>query len=200
MTRIWHRAPTWAPVLVLAALAAVVAWWVWPDGEDAPPSSGQGAAPVDIASSGPAFTTVDELAAASDLVVVATVARVDDGRVLTDPTDPDTGIRTSLLRLDVEDTLAGTAPATVVVEHEAALLDGTPITVDGVAPPRSGQRSVLFLVASGDPGVPYHAVVGPQGRYDLRGDDLVAVVADPLAEEVASLSLAGLAGRLAAGS
>jgi hypothetical protein len=80
----------------------------------------------------------------------------------------------------------------LVVEHEAALLDGTPITVDGVPAPRAGERAVYFLVVGGTEALPFHAVVGPQGRYPLAGSALDTLADDPLAAEIAGLSVGGL--------
>ena len=63
-------------------------------GDDAPD-------PVELKSDAPTFTSLDELVAASDVVVVATVADVSEGRTLTAPDDPDAGFRTRLVELDV---------------------------------------------------------------------------------------------------
>ena len=119
-----------------------------------------------------AFDSLDELVAASDLVVVGTVAGVADGRVLTAPDRPDAGFRTRLVELDVERTLAGEPPTPLVVEEPAELLDGTPVVVDGMAPLDVGDRAVWFLVAGGSDEQPYHAVVNGQGRYEIIGATL----------------------------
>jgi hypothetical protein len=119
---------------------------------------------VRLESDAPTFTTPDELVAASDLVVEATVTNVADGRTVTAADDPTTGIRTRLYELTVNRTLFGEAPSPLVVEEPAALLDGTQVVVDGMEPLRQGDRAVWYLVAGKGPAQPYYAVVNAQGR------------------------------------
>jgi hypothetical protein len=155
-------------------------------------------APVDVEASGPRFTSLDDLAEASDLVVVGTIAAAGEGRVITDPADPEAGIRTVLLDVDVEQVITGRPPDRLVIEHEAALLDGTPITVGGVGPPPPGERGLYFLVAGGSDALPYHAFVGTQGRYSLADRGLAPVDGeDPVAVSIARMGLDGLARALA---
>jgi hypothetical protein len=146
---------------------------------------------VDLAASGPRYTTVEELAGASDLIVLGRIERVDAGRVFTDRADTEAGIRTQLAELAVEQVLKGPPARSVVLEEEAALLDGTPITVDGTTPSAAGQRGVYFLIA--DPaGTAYYALIGPQGRYLIEGDSLVTSAHDELSTSLAAQGLSGL--------
>lgn len=119
--------------------------------------------PVELASDGGGLAGADELAAAADLVVVATVASTADGRSITDPSDPATGIRTRLATLVVDEVLAGEAPTPLVVEEEAALLDGTPVRVDGRAPAEVGDTGTWYLLAGEGEAFPYHALVSAEG-------------------------------------
>ena len=171
------------PFLLPFLIAGVVVYLRWPD----PPSK-----PVDVAASGPQLTTVDELIAESKLIVIARVERVATGRVFTDPADPAAGIRTQLADLAVERVLKGELTDAVVLEEEAELLDGRPITVNGTAPSRSGERGVYFLIAGDDDEAPYHALIGPQGRYLIDGNALRTTARDPLSTDLASRGLEAL--------
>lgn len=158
----WIRVLVAVPVLV----SVVVLWARWPD----PPP-----APVDVTSSAPVFTDLADLLDAADVVVVATVESVANGRVVTDAADTRSGIRTAVHDVVVERVVAGSGARTgsvgvrIRVEHEVALLDGTPITVDGVPAPVVGERSLYLLVAGTSPDFPHHVVVGPQGRFPING-------------------------------
>jgi hypothetical protein len=127
-------------------------------------SGGGGREPVRLQSDAPTFATVDELVAASDLVVVATVTDVSVGRTMTAAGDPEAGIRTRLYELTVTRTLHGDAPRPLVVEEPAELLDRTPVIVDGMEPLHEGEQAVWYLVAGDGPSQPYYAVVNAQGR------------------------------------
>lgn len=122
-----------------------------------------GAEPVELTSDATNLAGADELAAAADLVVVATVASTAEGRTITDPSDPATGIRTRLATLVVDEVLAGEAPTPLVVEEEAALLDGTAIRVDGRSPAEVGDTGTWYLLAGEGEAFPYHALVGAEG-------------------------------------
>jgi hypothetical protein len=120
--------------------------------------------PRQLNSDAPRYTTLDELVAASDLVVEATVAHVAAGRTVTAADDPGAGIRTRLYELTVTRILHGDAARLLVVEEPAELLDDTPVIVDGMEPLREGERAVWYLVAGEGSSQPYYAVVNAQGR------------------------------------
>jgi hypothetical protein len=148
---------------------------------------------IELTSSAPDLGTVEELIAASDLVVAATVAEVADGRQITAPADPQAAVVTRLLVLDVSDVFAGAADGDVIVEEPATLGDGTPVVVDGMPPLDVGDEAVWFLVAGDDEAMPYFAVVNRQGRYTVAGDSLHPASDDPLSSELAALGLKRLA-------
>ncbi len=152
----------------------------WPSGDDAPD-------PVELDSDSPTFTSLDELVEASDLVVVATVADVSDGRTVTAPDDPDAGFRTRLVELAVSRALVGEPPTPLVVEEPAELLDGTPVVVDGLEPLDEGDQAVWFLVAGARRG----AAV-PRRRQRSGPRRRGAVADDPLSQELAALGLDGV--------
>lgn len=133
---------------------------------------------VDLPVSTPLFTTLAELVSAADVIVVGRVDDVGAGRVFTNPTDPATGLISQLAQLDVQQALKGNVGGRVVVESEATLLDGTPITVGGSPPPALGERAVFFLVRGATEEFPHLAVIGPQGRLlvgvDSHGADFIA--------------------------
>jgi hypothetical protein len=152
------------------------------------------AEPVAVSSDAPRLATLDELVAASDVVVQGRVAETRQGRSFGEP-----GGRTivsRLVTLRVDAVLAGAAPAAgaVLVEEEGWLDDGSPLVVDGLRPTEEGDSGIWFLAAGGDPDVPAYVVVGPQGRYLAEGERLAgAAGGDPLVSELASLGPDGLA-------
>jgi hypothetical protein len=174
-------------VPVIAGVVAVVVAVRSDDGEQTA---------IDIDSSAADHTTLDDLVAASDLVVVATVADVTDGRQISAPADPDAAILTRLLVLDVSDVLAGAASSDVLVEEPATLADGTPVVVDGVEPIDVGDEAMWFLVGGDAETMPYFAVVNRQGRYTVIGDTLEPASDDPLSRSLAGLGLDELSDRV----
>jgi hypothetical protein len=140
--------------LVAACVIAVVSLAADSDDRD----------PVELTSDAPRYASLDELVAASDLVVEATVAHVAAGRTMTAADDPGAGVRTRLYELTVTRILHGDAPRLLVVEEPAELLDGTPVIVDGMEPLRESAQAVWYLVAGEGPSQPYYAVVNAQGR------------------------------------
>ena len=127
-------------LLVPIVVSGVVAIVGLASGADAPEL-------VELDSDAPTYTSLDELVRASDLIVVATVADVADGRTVTAPDDPAAGIRTRLVELDVSRALVGEPPTPLVVEEPAELLDGRPVVVDGMEPLDESEQAVWFLVA-----------------------------------------------------
>ena len=152
-----HRRWFWLVVPLAVSVAVMGLRWSAAGPEDEP-------SPIDITSTAPSFTSVDELAAASHLVVVATVIVAEPGRVITDPTDPTVGVQTTLYQLAVEEVLIGSVPGLLVLEHETSLLDGTMITVDGAPPPEAGERGLYFLITEPEAEFPHHAIINHQGR------------------------------------
>ena len=80
---------------------------------------------------------------------MGTITGIEDGRTITAPGDPDAGIHTRLVRVQVTDVLVGEATHDVVVEEAAAYADGTPIVLDGMSRLAEGDEAIWFLVAGG---------------------------------------------------
>lgn len=167
--------------------------------------------PTKISSDAPRFTTLGELVAATDLVVVGHAVNTDRGRTFGDPGS--TVMESRLITLEIDDVVrAGTGPtldvtagAAAVVEEPGWLQDGTPLIVDGVAPTEPGDAVLWFLDAVPSPALdaadasPAYVLVGPQGHYRIDGDRLVpAAGEDPLSERLAGLGPDGLAAAVAA--
>lgn len=68
-------------------------------------------------------------------------------------------------------------PDVVVVEQEASLLDGSPITVNGVAPLEVGDRAILVLVRGDSEQFPYTTPLNEQAVFLVVDEQVVA--ADP---------------------
>lgn len=144
------------PVVPVLLVAGYLGWTVLDDGDDEPD-----AAVVDVHSSGPEYASAEALATASDRVVEGEVVAVEPGRAITDPADPDVGFVTQLVTVAVSHVVKGPPSSTVVVEQEATLLDGTPITVDGVQPLEVGDRGLFNLVDGDGEQFPYTALTTP---------------------------------------
>lgn len=145
-----HRI-TWSaallPILLVAVVSVFAVLTIRSDDAGVSGSdSGDAGVAVDIAATGPRFESLDELVEAADLVVEGRIVSVDVGRTITDPADPAAGFSTALFQLDVTNSLRGPAFDTVIVEQEAALLDGTPITVNGLTANMVGDTGFWFLV------------------------------------------------------
>jgi hypothetical protein len=160
------------------------------------------------------FTTLAGLAASSDLAIAGRVVAVERGRTFGAVDDAgrasDRAVQSQVVAIEVEDGVAqDDAPATpesgtvVLVEEEAALVDGTPIIVDGARPARVGDAGIWFLAASTDPEFPGFTTVNSQGRYLLTGDRTPdaplrgalhgADRSDALVRDLEALGFAGLA-------
>lgn len=169
-----------APMLVAIGLVALRS--PGSTGDTGPSSGGDGiaaagtdaVAPIDVMASAPTFTNQEELLGAGDLVVVATVISREPGRRISDPQDPTAGIQTTLFELAVEEVIVGVdGIESVVVEHETALLDGTPITIDGIGSPRLGERGLFVLVAGSQPTFPHHALAAPDSWASIGARGLL---------------------------
>lgn len=149
---------------------------------------------VEVAVTDPPAADLAGLLDRADLVVVGHVVEVTDGRVLSDPVDPSSAVRTQLAQLEVDEVTVGAAADRLVLEEVAALADGTPATVEGVRPSQVGDAGLYFLVRDTEEG--RVALVGPQGRYLLDPDDPDRLVPplrdDPLATRLAALGPRGL--------
>jgi hypothetical protein len=148
--------------------------------------------PVPVTSTAPRFDRLEELVAASDVIVMAEAVSARAGRLITDTDRPDAGVRTRLVELRPVRTLVGNPGASIVLEEPAALLDGSPLELDGVRPVEIGGRGIFFLVAGGSEAAPHHTLVGPQGRFLVDGDRLVPAVDDPLTARLAAQGGAAL--------
>jgi hypothetical protein len=135
----------------------------------ATPTSAPATAPEPLAvaaTGGPHFSTLAELVAGSDLIVTGRVEATARGRLVGDPNEG--GVLSRLVTVRIDDVLKGAAGerlATVVVEEEGWLADGTPIAVNGLAPSAEKDTGVWFLdrIDAGDG--PTYVVVNEQGRY-----------------------------------
>lgn len=148
---------------------------------------------VEVESDAPRFTTLDEMAAASDAVVRAEVVASERGRWFGDGAEG-TRIQSRLVTLRVTDVVAGVAPptATVLVEEEGWLEDGAPLVVDGAAPSRVGDEGVWFVLDGADRDVGAYVVVNAQGRYLVAGDGRTlsgAAGNDPLVSRLEAMTV-----------
>jgi hypothetical protein len=157
-----RRALASVPLVLVVGVALFAGWMLVDAGDDPVP-------PVAVAADGPRFDTVEEMAAASDVVVRGDVVAVEEGRAITDPERPDVGIVTRLLEIRVAATLRGPRHDTIVVEQEAALLDGTPIVVNGLPPVSVGTEAVWFLLEGDGGEFPYAALINEQGLIPFDG-------------------------------
>jgi hypothetical protein len=115
------------------------------------------------------FATLDELVAASDAIVVATVVAVDEGRLVGEPEEGAVISRVASLRVDTA--LIGDVADIVVIEEEGWLPDGTPLIVNDVTPTAVGDEGVWFLDSIDDSELPGYLVINSQGRYLLDPAD-----------------------------
>ncbi len=180
-----QRALTVLPIVLVLVIAAFAVVSLRDDEATAPATAPSTAGAVDIAATGLRFDSLEELLEASDLVVEGRIIAVDVGRAITDPSDPTAGFTTALFQLDVTSSFRGGAGASLIVEQEAALLDGTPITVNGLTPNDVGDTGFWFLVRGPDDAFPYVALVNEQAR--ILVDDTGRISdADPALGEFSS--------------
>jgi len=102
------------------------------------------------------YTDAASMAAASDVVVVGEVLRIDEGDVLGPPSgspEPQGGgaLQLGLIRVRVDRTIKGSVDVDSVItfEREVWLSEGGkpvgPIALDGALPPSPGETHMLFL-------------------------------------------------------
>ena len=184
-----------APVVALAVAGILAVVLVAGGGAEEPPAAETTTTatpePVRIESDSPTYATLDELLAATDLVVRARVTSTERGRVFGEPGE-ETALESRLVALEVTETLRGAAPpAEILVEEEGWLLDGSPLIVDGLVPSATGDDAIWFLVdPSEDPQEPTPFVTtNAQGRYLVVDGALVgADDPDPLVAELTALT------------
>lgn len=148
------------PLLLVAAVAGFAIWSVSSEGDD---PRDRVIEPLDISASGPRFDTVEARHRAADVVVEGRIVGADVGRVFTDPATPDAGFTTRLFRLDVTQVVKGEPGGFLIVEQESALLDGTPITIDGAPRLVVGDTGTFSLVHGTTDELPYLALVDEHG-------------------------------------
>lgn len=214
MTRPRARATWIVPVVLVAVAAIVTAVVVSTRGDDDGGSGGSGrggaggattsTTALAVESDSPTHATLDELVAASDVVLRGTVVAAERGRWFGSGEAGAPRIESRLITVQVDAVLAGSAPAddAVLVEEEGWLEDGTPIIVDGTPAVEVGDEAVWFLLDGGDPDLGAYVVVNGQGRY-LVGDDGTltgATGGDPVVREVVALDLDALAAAIGDGS
>ena len=201
-----------AAVLLIGALFFVIGGGLPSNGDDDESGSTE---PVAVTSdTRHRFATLAELAASADLAVAGRVVAIEPGRTFgavdASGRASDRAVQSQVVTIEVEDVVAradAVAPpqpgTLVLVEEEAGLVDGTPITIDGARPVRVGDAGIWFLNASTDPEFPGFTVVNSQGRYlltgvrgtdtPLRGPLRGADRSDELVRELEALGFAGLA-------
>lgn len=166
--------------------------------EQAEPTTTQ-ATPVEVTSDAPTYATLEELIAASDLVVRGTVSDVQEGRWFGDGSSG-SRIRSRMVTLDVESTLVGdpSGAGSLLVEEEGWTEDGHPLVVDGAAPTAEGDEGIWFLVDPGDQTTGALIVVNAQGRYLVGPTDRLEGAAgdDPLVTALSSETIDELAARI----
>jgi hypothetical protein len=184
-----------APVAALAVAGVLAVVLVAGGGSDDPPEAATTTSttpePVRIESDSPTYATLEELLAATDLVVRARVTSTEPGRTFGEPGE-ETALESRLVALEVTETLRGAEPpAEILVEEEGWLLDGSPLIVDGLVPSATGDDAIWFLVdPSEDPQEPTPFVTtNAQGRYLVDGDALVgADGTDPLVSRIEAMT------------
>jgi hypothetical protein len=179
------------PVAVLAVGAVALVTVALRDRPPAPPPAPD---PVEVdAQSAYEFATLDEMVAASDLVVRARVVATERGDLLgADGNDPGgAGVVVREVTLEVDEvwwTAPGTPSSSAVhagdqllVAEEGWLATGEPLIVDGLEPSSVGDDGVWFLqpLPDGtDEGGPRYLVINAQGRYLVDNDGLTGAAGD----------------------
>jgi len=188
-----------ALLVVVAVIGAVV---LTRDPVEAPPAPTTTTAPapdpVAVDSDAPAFASLDELVAASDLIVRGRVTDTERGRWFGDGSER-ARIQSRLVTLEVEDVLRGDAPAggSLLLQEEGWLEDGSPLVVDGAAPSAKGDEGIWFLVDPGDDTTDALILVNAEGRYLVDGPRLEGASGDdPLVAELSALTGDELAARI----
>lgn len=175
----------------LALVAAMVTAGIVLTSDPDPATAPQGSRPGGIAASGPLYASLAELVAKTDLVVVGTVEEVLPPEII-EAEDPQYPTREFNTVVRVDEVLKGSAPASVTV-NTLELAFGGPGSAEWRQP---GERVLLFLSPSRETdGVHILANTNSsQTAYEIRGEDLVATIRDPLSNRIAALPLPELRG------
>jgi len=118
------------------------------------------------------FTSLEELVATSDLVVVGEVTAIERGRVQPDP-DPASRIGLRDATLTVFETLKGTVPGAAVVIEESAYDGDGSFEYEDMPWSQLGDVGVFFLTHSTGQPADRFRQIHPDGRIltHYRGDD-----------------------------
>jgi hypothetical protein len=181
---------------VAVVLAVVIGLVVWRSGDSSDDAADRPElAPVEVTSDAPRLTSLQDLLRLSDLVVRAEVTGTERGRVFADPGGSG-AIESRVVHLRVTTVLRGVgaqAGDRLLVEEEGWTAEGAPLVVDGLAPSAMGDDAVWFLIRAGDDEEARYVVVSAEGRYLVRGDQLVGAAGDdPLVARLTALGAAGL--------
>ena len=194
--RRWLR--SWLPIAAGVAVAAIGGVLHFRSADAGSGTSTQSATPTSVlavaATSAYHFDALDELVAASDLVVTGEVVETARGRLVGDADNGGVVSRIVTVRVD-RVLVAGVEPPSrfVLVEEEGWLADGTPIMVDDVTPSAVGDHGMWFLDTISDGDVTTHLVINSQGRYLADQDRLVGGDRDdPLVQQLQALGFDGL--------
>ncbi|HRE02607.1 MAG TPA: hypothetical protein PLV68_15000 [Ilumatobacteraceae bacterium] len=158
------------------------------------------------------FHTIEDISAASDVVIIATVVSVDPADVPRPADEPD-GSGTEFVRLSLraDTVLKGDVPSELGVSWEAYVVDNgartLEIAIDGVVAPRTSDQVLLFLKwadpSQGALGItpesPWY-IVTMDGIYWIDGDTVTSPITDPkrLASTVNGQSLADIVAAISA--
>jgi hypothetical protein len=184
-----------APIAIVVVVCLVFAVQLRSPGS----GSGNTADAVALVADGPRFSSLDALAGAIDRIVVGEVVALERGRAITDPSDPRNGVRTQVVTLRVDRVLGGEPAATVTIEQEASLLDGTPVTVNGAPPLAIGDVGVAFILDGTTEAFPHAALVNEQGWIPVVDGIVDVAAADAVTGVPPGGSVDALAAALADG-
>lgn len=118
------------------------------------------------------FTSLEELVATSDLVVVGEVTAVERGRLQPDP-DPASRIGLRDVTLAISETLKGTAPGTAIVIEEVGYDADGSFELDDMPWSQLGDVGVFFLKQFEGQPAGHFRQIHPDGRIltHYRADD-----------------------------
>jgi hypothetical protein len=133
------------------------------------------------------YQSLGEMTQDADAVVLAQVARTGPSRLLW-TSNGNNPLPFTMIDLDVEEVVHGSAPDVVLVEQTGGVVGDRTIYVDGDQAYSTGDRVLLFLKASDQPDVYY--VSHPKGRFEVdSAGTLMAVTPDPVSLQLDGLTL-----------